>query len=64
MKEIEEHLGDTTYARGIIGIREKGIKGLFAERTPLYKKCAQCTIATSGLATEEIVKRIRSYVAL
>ncbi len=48
--------------RGIIGLREKGLDGLYAERAPLYQKFAHYTVACAGLAEEDIIQRISDVI--
>ncbi len=44
--------------RGIVGLREKGLKGLFLERQPLYRRYADVTIDVTGLSDKVAVDRI------
>jgi len=53
---LQERLApDVNNERGIIGLEEKGLDGLFAERMPLYEKWAQYTIDCGGKEQAAIV---------
>jgi shikimate kinase len=58
LSEIKKRLGKNLKTRGIIGLKQKGLEGLFAERTPLYKESAHRTINCSGLSDEEIARAL------
>ena len=63
-KEIKARLDADTVRQGeIIGIKEKGLDGLFAERTPLYEKWAQHTIKCSGKSVTQLVDEIVKIVS-
>lgn len=52
------------YKRGIIGLLEKGVDGLFKERLPLYKKYADMTInIQKNHNKEEIIKMIINKIS-
>lgn len=55
---IEARLGDRLYENGIIGLEEKGLTAVMAERIPLYEKYAQYRIETSDQSKEAIAKKI------
>lgn len=55
---IEKRLGDRLYKNGIIGLEEKGLKGLMAERTPLYEKLAEYTFHSGEQSKDEMAERI------
>ena len=57
LKEIEQRLGAKAVSRGIIGLKEKGLRRLYRERTPLYQKYAHHIINCSGFSDEEVVSR-------
>ncbi|MCW4004807.1 MAG: shikimate kinase [Candidatus Bathyarchaeota archaeon] len=44
--------------RGVVGLREKGLDGLFLERQPLYRRYADVTIDVTGLSDKVAVDRI------
>ncbi len=62
LKEIKRRLGKGIETRGIVGLREKGLEILFAERTPLYKSSAQHTISCSFLNDQAIVSKIVNLI--
>jgi shikimate kinase len=45
-------------SRGIIGLKNKPLAGLFAERQPLYQRYADITIDCDGLTRAQIVHEI------
>jgi len=57
LEEVKKHLGDKINRNGIIGLREKGIEGLFKERTPLYEAYADLILDTQGLDLEVKIKK-------
>lgn len=58
LSEIKRRLGKNLSARGIVGLKERGLAELFAERMPLYRKSAHCAIECSGLNDEEVINKI------
>ncbi len=57
--EIESRLAADTVRQGeIIGIKEKGLDGLFTERTPLYEKWAEYTIDCEEKTVQEITDEV------
>lgn len=64
LQEIEHRLSriDLNF-RGIIGMEEKGIDGLFRERVPLYEKYAHVTVPCAGLKTDDVVDKIISRIS-
>lgn len=62
LKEIKKRLGKEAENRGIVGFVEKGIDGLFLERTPLYQNCADITINCSGLSVDKIIRKINEIL--
>lgn len=53
--ELQRRLeNDAEHMREIIGIREKGLDGLFTERRPLYKKWARFVIECAGKSAGDI----------
>lgn len=62
LKEIKKRLGREAKNRGIVGLAEKGIDGLFLERTPLYRNCADTIINCSGLSVKEIIGKINEIL--
>ncbi|MCA9334860.1 hypothetical protein KC953_01830 [Candidatus Saccharibacteria bacterium] len=56
---IEERLApDVDNQRGVIGLKEKGLRALYDERTPLYRKWATHTIDCGDKDVEAIVLEI------
>ena len=53
---IEKRLGDRLYKNGIIGLEEKGLRGLMAERVPLYEKYADYTFKSRDQSKDEMAK--------
>lgn len=50
--------------RGIVGLKEKGLKNLFYERKPFYERYAHLTLKiTPDLTTKEVLIFIKSYEA-
>lgn len=56
--ELEKRLRGKLYNRGIIGIREKGLDGLFRERTPLYEGCANSILSCEGMSVDGTINCI------
>lgn len=53
---IEKRLGERLYQNGIIGLLEKGLRGLMAERVPLYKKYADYIFKSGDQSKDEMAK--------
>lgn len=53
LTEIKRRTSDF-FDRGIVGLKEKGLKRLFEERIPLYRKYADITINVEGFSDEQI----------
>lgn len=62
--EIKNRLGRHAATRGIVRLTEKGLKGLFEERTPLYQSFAYHIINCNGLLDIEIVSKIVNLASL
>lgn len=62
MKDIKKRLGKNIETRGIVGLKEKGIDDLFAERTPLYESFAHYTISCLALTDKSIVNKIINLI--
>lgn len=58
LKVIKDRLGDAIESRGIVGLKEKGLKELFEERNRIYKLFAHHTFDCVGCGEKEIVKGI------
>ncbi len=54
LDEIKTRTADFS-ERGIVGLKEKGLEGLFEERLPLYRKYADITVDVEGFNDEKIV---------
>src|SRR3972149_6935474 len=52
---IRKNLGDRIDERGIVGLKEKGLGGIFSERAPLYEKFAHQSINCVGLSEDQII---------
>jgi len=55
---IEKRLGDRLYKNGIIGLEEKGLTGVMAERIPLYQKYADYTFQSGNQTKEEMAQKV------
>jgi len=55
---IALHLGDNLHKNGIIGLEEKGLAGVMAERKPLYEKYADLTFVSEIQTREEMVEKV------
>ncbi len=62
LEMIAENLGYQIDQRGIIGLKEKGLAGVFAERRPLYERYAYDRINCRGLKPDEICERLASLL--
>ncbi len=51
---IAGRLGDRLYKNGIIGLEEKGLAGVMAERVPFYEKYADVTFHSGDQSREEM----------
>ncbi len=51
---ILKYLGDNLYKNGIVGLEEKGLAGVMAERIPLYEKYADFTFHSGDQTKEEM----------
>lgn len=63
LAEIKKRLAASVKCRGmvgvgIVGLKEKGIEALFAERTPAYASLAHQVVRCSGLSQTEIANTI------
>lgn len=55
---IEKRLGDRLYKNGIIGLKEKGLPKLMAERAVFYEKYADYTFDTGEQSKEEMARKV------
>lgn len=55
---IAERLGDNLYKNGIIGLKEKGLAGVMAERAVLYQKYADYTFVSKRQSREAMAKKV------
>lgn len=62
LSEIKKRIGRIAEMRGIVGLAEKGLDGLFAERVPLYEKFAHHTINCQNLTEDEILQSINAIL--
>lgn len=53
---IAKRLGENLYKNGIIGLEEKGLAGVMAERTPLYEQYADFTLRSGNQTKEEMAQ--------
>lgn len=58
LEEIKKRLGENIDYRGIVGLKEKGIEGLFEERVPVYQSCAHHTLDCYGFDEKRIADGI------
>ncbi|MBU4348370.1 shikimate kinase [Patescibacteria group bacterium] len=58
LREIQKRLKQRVIKGGIIGLREKGLKKLFKERSLVYKKIANHTINIENLTEIDLVEKI------
>ncbi|MBU6142147.1 shikimate kinase [Patescibacteria group bacterium] len=56
--ELRRRLGGGLESRGIVGLREKGLEALHAERDILYRRYADHTIICTGSDEHAIVEKI------
>lgn len=61
VEEIRRRLGKAIDDRGIVGLKEKGLKRLFEERGALYRRYAHATMDCSGLAKDDIVRLLLNH---
>lgn len=59
--KIRRRLGKNLNTRGIVGLKEKGLEGLFNERAPLYKKYAHYIINCSVIGDKTIANEILQH---
>jgi len=57
---IEKRLGRNLYTNGIIGLEEKGLAGVMAERMPLYEKYADYIFESKDQTKEEMAQKVIS----
>ena len=57
LEELKRRTVDFS-GRGIVGLRVKGLEGLFEERLPFYRRYADVTVEVEGLGDEVVVDRI------
>ncbi|MDO8442839.1 MAG: shikimate kinase [bacterium] len=62
LKEIKKRLDKRPAKRGIVGLKEKGLKKLFEERDLIYKKFADDIVKADGLSESELVKEISNLI--
>ena len=55
---IEKRLGDRLYKNGVVGLKEKGLAKLMAERAVFYEKYADYTFDTGDQSVEEMSKKV------
>ena len=60
--KIQNRLGSGMNQRGIVGLKEKGIKKLFMEREPLYASFAHHTIDCAKIGDRAIASRISTLI--
>ncbi|MGD6851872.1 MAG: shikimate kinase [Candidatus Bathyarchaeia archaeon] len=53
LEEIRRRTADFS-GRGIVGLKEKGLEGVFVERLPFYRRYADVTIEVTGLSDEAV----------
>jgi shikimate kinase len=58
---LEARLGNLA-ARGVVLAQGQTLAALYAERTPLYARCADATLDTAGLSHDEVVARLAGTV--
>lgn len=62
LAEIGSRLSGNLETRGIVGLKEKGLDGLFAERSVLYEKFAHWSVNCSGLSEDQIIDIILMFL--
>ncbi len=55
---IEKRLGENLYKNGIIGLKEKGLAKLMAERAVYYEKYADYTFYSGDQSKQEMAKKV------
>ncbi|MDO8467082.1 MAG: shikimate kinase [bacterium] len=59
---IRKNLGDQIEQRGIVGLRGRGLEGVFAERSPLYEKYAHFTVDCGSKSAEEVCDAVAGLI--
>lgn len=59
--KIRKRLGKNLNTRGIVGLADKGLDGLFKERAPLYRKYAHYVIDCSVIGDKTIANEILQH---
>lgn len=62
-EDIASRLGDQLEQRGIIGLREKGLSGIFSERAPLYERYAHLKIDCGKKDATAVVELVSSLIS-
>lgn len=62
LSEIKRRLGKSANDRGIVGLAEKGLDGLYGERAPLYEKFAHHTINCRQIPSVEVAEKINAFL--
>ncbi len=55
---IKERMGDRLYQNGIIGLEEKGLARLMAERSVFYEKYADYTFVSGNQSKQEMAEKV------
>lgn len=59
LEEVRVRIGENPgNSRGIVGLEEKGLDGLFTERTPLFAKYAHYTIQSLGRDPQDVAEEV------
>lgn len=58
---LKGRLAHSWETRGIVGLKEKGLEGVYAERVPLYRAAAHHTIICDGKTEQEIINAILQH---
>ncbi len=61
LEEIERRTVDFS-ERGVVGLKERGLEGVFLERLPLYRRYADVTIDVTGLSDGVVVDMVIASV--
>ena len=62
IERLKRNLGKKINKNGILGLREKGIEGIFAERTPMYRASADVVLELKEMKKGEVADKLYNIV--
>ena len=62
IERLKRNLGKKINKNGILGLQEKGIEGVFAERTPMYRVSADVVLELKEMKREVVANRLYNMV--